>query len=362
MGRRRESGFSLRERRSRRPKAALILFIALAVAATGVSYIFWQKNKELIAQYEQEDAGGGAEALQSFIAGLDEAVETAIGEGKAIPYGGGLYSQQEAKWLDLGDFTTEETAYEAPALFYTDQVLFGHLAEDGYLVTGADGTEDSFGSLEEAKESLRTTYGETFGTGELLVRGNEDRAAIAEVIRTEEKAQMLVYIRYLASDGEDAFLISSPGENTQQVDQYYFRKQDGQWTILAKADKEQGYELLNSLGVDDFSLGLLPGYRVKDYEILDHSSAEIYTFMSYLRSQGAAQSQDGFYYFSHVDNYVLALPTSGGRVLLKTAEGNPMEVEGHQVLDPNENYASFHNLIDEDYDGEQAPYFLFLQN
>ncbi len=362
MMNRRSSNFGFRRQRSRRPLIMMVVFIVLALIAASVSYIYWQKNKELMEQYEEEKIEEEVDLLGNFIVELEQTVSSGIEEGDFIPYGGGLYDLMEDKWLSVSDVLPGSEDFEDPVLFYTDRCLFGYTKDGSFNVTDGSRNTSTFSTKEEAEKEYYSTYGQEFESGDLLVRGDEDRRLIAETIRTEEKAKVLVYIRYLVSNGTDAFLISSPGEDTQTVDQYYFRKNDGEWKILGKAVADQGYDYLNTIDVSDFSLSLLPDYRVKDHAIYKHSDAELYTLMETLRSEGAAETQDAMNYVSHVDNYVFVLVSSGNRVLVKTTDGEGLEVESIEVLDSELGYASYHSLIDGDYQDRPAPYFLFLQN
>ena len=114
-------------------------------------------------------------------------------------------------------------------------------------------------------------YSPEMSNGDLLLhRGHPDRSAIARVVSSSLGTQQRedIFIQYLASDGNFAFLIASPDYNRQKVEQYFLQRINGQWQIMRKFYETQSIrsEMVNEIAGQNFDVCILPPYETKDFQ------------------------------------------------------------------------------------------------
>lgn len=325
----------------------------------------WFGRKEVV---EEVDPNTIITPSTTAVKKLESIVNGYIVRGDVVPMGGGLYDKKRQLWMKTEDILENVTLdvnfhlYEDLSFFYTDRLLMGHKEGEQFHVFDKNGEYSKHSTLLDAQFVYHQGFGTKFQEGALLKRGHEDRAAIAEVIKAYEQAERLVYIRYLKATNNAAYLIASPGADTQLVEQYYLRKIGDQWEVIIKGEKDSGYALLSKNEINDFPLSLLPDYQVSNHYIPYYTEPQRADFVGLLVEAGVLAQAERIAFMGRVDNYVLMLFDSGTRVLVKVKAGVSLQYESHTVLDSNTDYSQYHQLIDEDYLGKTAPYFLFIMN
>jgi hypothetical protein len=299
---------------------------------------------------------------------LETLVSGYIVRGDVVPMGGGLYDKKRQKWMLTEDILENVSIdvnfhlFDNLTFFYTDRLLMGHVEDGQFNVYDKNDFFSKHSTLLDAQFVYHKGFGAKFQEGALLKRGHEDRAAIAEVIKSYEQAERLVYVRYLKATNNAAYLIASPGADTQLVEQYYLRKIGEQWEVILKGEKDSGYGLLNKNEINDFPLSLLPEYQVSNHYIPYYTQQQQTDFVGLLVEAGVLEQPERIAFMGRVDNYVLILFDSGTRALVKVKAGVSLQYESHTVLGSNTDYSQYHSLIDQDYLGKTPPYFLFIMN
>ncbi len=211
---------------------------------------------------------------------------------------GKLYSQVLQEYIGTykirPDSDIRWDAYELYA--YGQEPVIGiNVGEEFWYVKDKD--KNTLLKKPKAEFLQGITYSPEQLNGDLLLRrGNADRSAIARVVSTSLDTQQRedIFIQYLASDGNFAFLIASPDYNRQKVEQYFLQRINGQWQIMRKFFETQSIrtEMANEIASQNFNVCILPPYETKDFQ------------RNYLSSYDLSHYEWNYYYETGYDKTV----------------------------------------------------------
>ncbi len=218
------------------------------------------------------------------------------------------------------------------------------------LVVDTDSTDST---IEHDKLAIETR---NFPPAYKLERGHDDRYPLAIAICHYDgiSEEDLIFLRHMASDEEYAFIIASPGNNTQAIRQYCAKKTGDKWIVLAGYDAIDDVRMLIPQEFPDFNINTLPDYDLKNYTVgyWDvNTQTEVFRV---LIDDGYVTGDTYIYLLSQVNDYAFIFFKDNTRLLLRLESG---EIESVQKLDYTNTYASYYNYLP----GGEPP-MLFLQD
>ena len=197
----------------------------------------------------------------------------------------------------------------------------------------------------------------------LLHRGNSDRKEIANVVSNYIYSDNSIFINYLKSDGEWAYLIAAPGDYPQSVSQYVLKKYSGKWHVMQtiysyySLDTSLDQSLLDS----GLNASILPSYDINNYYRWDYDWYDRDGIRSHLADLGKISYSDETNYFSRVDDILVVSYESGKRFIFSFYPDNEYEYISLYELDDDESYTDYDSVLENEY-GTIAPYFIYLQD
>ncbi len=200
-------------------------------------------------------------------------------------------------------------------------------------------------------------------TANLLHRGNSDRKEIANVVSNYIYSDNSIFINYLKSDGEWAYLIAAPGDYPQNVSQYVLKKYSGKWHVMQTLYNYYSldYSLDQSLLDSGLNASILPSYDISNYYRWDYDWYDRDGIRSHLADLGKISYSDETNYFSRVDDILVVSYESGKRFIFSFYPDNEYEYISLYELDDDESYTDYDSVLENEY-GTIAPYFIYLQD
>lgn len=311
----------------------------------------------------QRITSAGLSLIEGFYKFLDD---RGVSEENLVSYEGKPFSPSLSQFIyakDLievvGDVGSSAYSYD---LFYDNDYLAVGIQTDGLYYLADQYGEISPLAKEEAYRKFNYKPTSILAQGVLLPRGDPDRATIAEVISADRLSDASIYIRYLKSDSEWAFLTYSPGDYPQVIFQSILYKKNNIWTIAARFGK--GYTLEDSVGRDllskGFNVSVLPMFDVTDYYTWYLRENEINQVQSYLVNKGFVSSGEKISYISRVDN-VMAVLAGAKKFIVFYDSNSASNYKEIVAIKEGESYSTYLYKLSSDYNGAK-PTFVFIQD
>lgn len=220
-----------------------------------------------------------------------------------------------------------------------------------------------FDSKIEALKHYDVANSYTIKSASLLHRGNKDRAAIAETVSDYVYSDNSMFINYLKSDGEWAYLIGSPGNYSQSASQYILKKYGSQWKVVQSFSEYDsfGSEISSSLINEGFNVTVLPNFDMSNYDRWYCYYDDIDTIVSHLKYNDKISYSDEMNYFSRVDDILVVTFESGKRFIFVFVMDNQYEYEDLYELSTDESYTDYDFIFDYLYN-DIAPTYVFIQD
>lgn len=225
-------------------------------------------------------------------------------------------------------------------------------ANDVVLTELQDKLTESVVPSEEQIESADKVYPPAF----FLERGHDDRLPLAKAICFHDEISLddLVFLRHMKSDGDWAFVISSPGNDVQVVRQYIARKVNGNWSILSSFDSDVRVSEYLQGELADFNINTLPAYEMADYQVQYMTTNEQQYIHQQLARDGHVSSETYIYYLSRINDILFLFFKDNTRLLV---EMDDMNIKSVTKLDHTASYSSYKSFLTSD-----GPEMIFIQD
>lgn len=226
----------------------------------------------------------------------------------------------------------------------------------GYSLSDAGTYTCSYGwmtylyTLNPALEALYARMLNNDGEVRYLVRGESPRRQIALAIAAAEGNEQLMYIRYMRSDDQYAFVVTGKWDDCQIVTQYLLKNEETGWRVLETYPATE--KILSTIltNYPDINPDILPPFEVADYKI---NYLEDEAVSAYIAMVDQGKTLDNLDFISYVDEYM---------VLIFDDES------GYMIINPDSQNQEIHDIQTVDYynlylmNEERPPYFIFMQD
>ncbi len=322
------------------------LFNKFDVAAVLTDYT--ARRTKYLTDYQSYINNDAVKNLKSDVEKIYEIIEEVHFKSgvpvKIISSNGKVYSRTLNTYFYATDLSMVGMFYDLYAL--NDKIAIGIENKDGffYICVGADGV-----ASEIAKEKSADDFKKKIGYQKdeehdsfTLTEADHEREAIINLVKSDYNLQEL-YIRFIASDGKDAFLVSSNSNDTQIIEQILLQKNsNGEWQIIKKFNSEPlTLALKTEIENHSFNTRILPPFDVSDFEIQPYSATEIAEVMQHLVVKGVVNNSSFVTFFSRIGDNLFLEMNDGKRVLLVFKENSRSSYNKIIELDnalPIENY------------------------
>lgn len=245
-----------------------------------------------------------------------------------------------------------------------NELAIGVALENEYLVTYDGYNIYEYANKDEFMDIIGFRKAEE-NEPTFLHRGNATRADIAAVVSDYIDSDNSIFIRYLAFDGQYAFIIASPGDYPQDVYQYLLHEESGKWVVKESYSEYStiSSRLTSYMNKDDFNVRILPPYEISDFYVWWYSSSKVTELKEHLEYKGEVTSSDDVLYLSRVEDMLVVSFDSGKRFVFDFVDGSSTSYDAYYVLEEGKVMQDyFYLLSDEDRYEYYIPGFVFLQD
>lgn len=287
-----------------------------------------------------------------------------------LPYDNLVYSVAAGDFITIDslDYYLPSTLVKQfnPVMYYDGYQIYVLMeTEIGYFLTSGNNILGEYKTRSAAMNDYDLKDPGIVRDGSLLHRGDQDRSDIAGAVSDYIYSDNSIFIRYLKSDGKQAFLIASPGDYPQSISEYVLEKINGRWVVensfsidSSYADNLYGY--YNPVD-DDFNVTLLPTYDPNNYYSWYFSYNDQEEVLDHIKGKGLVDYYDEFNYFSRIDEVLVMSLTSGARLIMVYQEGSDSYYDALYTLDAEDKYYDWSFILSDLYYGA-TPDFVFLQD
>lgn len=332
-----------------------------------------QKRAQLLTDQEKYNSQYKLEELKRDAHQIYEAIKQYHVQsgvpGYIIASNGRVYSQTLQSYIDLDKlkqlgYLDEDYQYNLYA--YQDSIIIGseNNGEFAYLEYSDNyivGEVKTIASEEALRESINYVAQDQ-KQPQLLMRSNEDRKNIATVVSEHDNSDNSIFIRYLASDGDYAFIICSNGNTSQQINLHLLQKQGFSWRIIKSFNQSDNIrKAFNEINKNQsINVRLLPPYELKDFQVYNIAESDVREIAHKLYNNGVFTSTETNY-VSRVDNNMIISNMEAEKVFLLFDSDDKNSINDYYIIDTDMRELFYFIQAHSDY-SNYKPTFLLYQD
>ncbi len=264
---------------------------------------------------------------------------------KIVASNGKVYSRSLGRYFESENRVVGKLYYDLYAL--NDEIAIGVENKDGFFyVTKGDADMVSDVQQVASLKQFRQLIGynaEQAKPAQLLPFNDHEREAILEAVKSQISTAETPYVRYLSSDGQNAFLVYSTVEDVQNI---FFglliKGEDGSWVPEVIDYGKPIVDILkDQIEKQSFNTRILPPFDIEDFSGYFYQPAEIDEVYLHLVIKGMITDKAVIRYFTRVGDNLYIEFEDGLRVLIIFKEGSKSNYNKLITIDnalPIENY------------------------
>ena len=331
-----------------------------------------EKSTEINKAYEENAASEKLENERSqAIQYADDAIQALVSyheslgtkmhliSYKGVPYSTTLQQLVSLSMLQLP--SNSNFGNSAKLLIEDGNPLIAVETSQGIIVSNGSDYE-TFDDFNAVKTKYSFSDSTNIPTNSLLPKGNGDRTEIAKVTSSYIGSNKSIFVKYLKSDGEWAFLMCTPGSNSQEINNVILKKAGSTWQVVTTYDETfTAGSLDTSIINQGFNVTLLPPYEFGDFDNTFADASYIRSAEEYLYNNGKIKSSEKCDYFAKTGSVIAMNFETGKRFILEMDPDNTNNVVNIITLSSGDHFVDFTYILQKHF-GSYIPGYVFLQN